>query len=139
MEVTFTKLTGRRYLMTVARERGPALAPRQGPGYDDHLPHDAVHLLVEIEAGVSGGVFGRVAAGKSNIFWPADPKLQRRQTRREAKHRASKAEGADMARSELLASICPSLGELRTGRRSITPPWLPPHRDRPRRMPENAP
>ena len=47
MEVTFTKMTGRRYMMTVVRERGPRLAPRTGPGYDEHLPHDAVHFLVE--------------------------------------------------------------------------------------------
>ena len=44
MEVTFTKLKGHRYLMTVVRERGPELAPRQGPGYHDYLPHDAVAL-----------------------------------------------------------------------------------------------
>lgn len=34
------------------------------------------------------------------------------------------AERADMARSELLASICPTLWELRTGRRSHVPPWF---------------
>jgi len=120
----FTKLAGRRYLMTVTRERGPALAPRQGPGYDDHLPHDAVHLLVEVTAGISGGAFGRLASGQSNIFWPADPKLVRRQARREAKHHASTADEADMARSERLASICPPLWELRTGRRSHLPEWF---------------
>ncbi len=79
--------------MTVRRQAGPSLAPRQGPGYDDHLPHDAVHLLVENEAGLTGGVFGRVAAGRSNIFWPADPKLQRRQARREAKRRRPRPSG----------------------------------------------
>ena len=46
MEVTFTKLQGRRYLMTVVRDRGPELAPRQGPGYHDYLPHDAVQRTV---------------------------------------------------------------------------------------------
>jgi hypothetical protein len=56
MDVTFTKAPGRRYFMTVVRERGVPLAPRQGPGYHDYLPHDAVHFLVESEAGLSGGV-----------------------------------------------------------------------------------
>ena len=51
MEVTFTKLTGRRYWMSEVRDRGPALARRQAPGYDEYLPHEAVHLLVE--AGVA--------------------------------------------------------------------------------------
>ena len=87
MQVTFTKLPGRRYEMTVARERGPALAPRNGPGYHDWLPHDAVHFLVEAEAGLSGAVFGRIAAGHSNLFSPVDPSERRHQARREAKRR----------------------------------------------------
>ncbi|MFD8420332.1 hypothetical protein [Streptomyces sp. NPDC059466] len=33
MDVTFAKVSGRRYCMTVVREHGrPQLAPRQGPG-----------------------------------------------------------------------------------------------------------
>ena len=71
MDVTFTKDSGRRYLMTVVRERGPELAPRHGPGYDEYLPHDAVHFLVEAEARLTGGAFGRIAAGRNNLFWPA--------------------------------------------------------------------
>jgi hypothetical protein len=123
MEVTFTKLEGRRYLMAVIRERGPELAPRQGPGYDDYLPHDAVHFLVEAEAAVSGGVFGRIAAGWSNIFTTADPAVRRHQARREAKRRPQAADRADMARSESLASFCKPLWELRAGLRSELPPW----------------
>lgn len=124
MEVTFTKAAGRRYAMTVARERGPRLASRYGPGYDDHLPHDAVHFLVEAEAGLSGGVFGQVAAGQNNIFWPADPRAQRRQARREATRTSTAAERADMARSEELAGICQPLRELRAGHRHTPPTWF---------------
>jgi hypothetical protein len=124
MEVTFTKAAGRRYVMTVVRERGPRLAPRPGPGYDDYLPHDAVHFLVEAEARLPGGVFGRIAAGQSNIFWPADPSQQRRQARREAKRASSAAERADMARSEELASVCQPLWELRAGHRRALPLWF---------------
>jgi hypothetical protein len=113
MDVTFTKVAGRRYLMTVVRERGPRLAPRHGPGYDDYLPHDAVHFLVEAEARLPGGVFGQIAAGQSNIFWAADPKGLRRQARREAKRIPTAAERADMGRSEALAGCCQPLWELR--------------------------
>jgi len=123
MEVTFTKLHGRRYRMTVVRERGPELAPRQGPGYDGRLPHDAVHLLVEAEAGLRGGAFGRIAAGRSNIFFPADPAQRRRQARKEAKSPPSAADRADMARSEQLAGVCQAQWELRSGRRSQLPEW----------------
>ena len=124
MEVTFTKAAGRRYVMTVVREHGPRLASRYGPGYDDHLPHDAVHFLAEAEARLSGGVFGQIAAGQNNIFWPADPRAQRHQARREAKRAATAAERADMARSEELAGICKPLWELRAGHRRTLPPWF---------------
>ncbi len=123
MEVTFTKLQGRRYLMTVVRDRGPELAPRQGPGYNDYLPHDAVHFIVEAEAALSGGVFGRVAAGQNNIFTTADPAIRRHQARREAKRRPQATDRADMAASESLASLCQPLWELRAGVRSTLPPW----------------
>ena len=125
MDVTFTKLHGRRYQMTVVRAHGPELAPRQGPGYDDYLPHDAVHLLVEAEAQLAGGAFGRVAAGWNNLFWPADPVARQRQKRREAKRRPSQAEHADMARSEALASFCAPLWAFRAGHRSALPAWFP--------------
>jgi len=124
MDVTFTKAAGRRYLMTIVRERRPRLAPRQGPGYDDYLPHDAVHFLVEAEARLAGGVFGRIAAGRNNLFWPADQKEQRHQARREAKWQPSAAERADMGRSEELASICKPWWELRSGHRSELPSWF---------------
>jgi len=123
MDVTFTKVAGRRYLMTVVRERGPRLAPRHGPGYDDYLPHDAVHFLVEAEARLPGGVFGQIAAGQSNIFWAADPKGLRRQARREAKRIPTAAERADMGRSEVLAGCCQPLWELRAGHRRELPVW----------------
>jgi hypothetical protein len=124
MDVTFTKMAGRRYLMTVVRERGPQLAARHGPGYDEYLPHDAVHFLVEAEARLTGGVFGRIAAGQSNIFWAADARELRRQARREARRRPSATERADMARSEQLASICQPLWELREGHRRELPLWF---------------
>lgn len=124
MEVTFTKGTGRRYMVTIVREHGPRLATRQGPGYDDHLPHDAVHFLVEAEAHLSAGVFGQIAAGRNNLFWPSDQKEQRRQARREAKKGSTATERADTARSEQLASICQPLWELQAGHRTELPPWI---------------
>ena len=124
MDVTFTKDSGRRYLMTVVRERGPELAPRHGPGYDDYLPHDAVHFLVEAEARLAGGAFGRIAAGQSNLFWPADNRLLRHQKRREARRKISPVEHAQMGRSENLASVCQVLWQLRSGHRSEPPSWF---------------
>jgi len=110
--------------MSVARERGPVLAPRNGPGYDDYLPHDAVHFLVEAEAGLARGVFGQIAAGRNNIFWPADPAQRRRQARREKMKKPTACEYADTSSSERLASLCQPLWELRAGHRSQLPEWL---------------
>src|SRR3984957_17638095 len=104
MDVTFTKESGRRYLMTVVRERGPELAPRPGPGYPGCLPHAAARFLVEAEPRLPGGAFGRIVAGQSNMFWPADNRLLRHQKRREAKRKPSPGEHAQMGRSEDLAS-----------------------------------
>lgn len=123
MEVTFTKQAGRRYLMAVTRERGPELAPRQGPGYDDYLPHDAVHFLVEREAHLAHAVFGQIAAGRSNLFRPADPALLRRQARRDKKVKPDARECAETARSEALASLCFPLWQQRAGLRSELPDW----------------
>jgi hypothetical protein len=81
-------------------------------------------LLVELEAGLAGGVFGRLAAGQSNIFWTADPAAIRRERRRQRKRHPTKQERDDMARSELLASACPPLCELRTGHRTEPPDWF---------------
>lgn len=125
MDVTFTKATGRRYFMTVTRERGAKLEPRQGPGYHDHLPHDVIHFIVEAEARLAGGVFGRLARGENNIFVAADGRVQRRVSRREARRARHPADHEDMARSEALASVCQVVWELRAGQRTELPEWAP--------------
>jgi hypothetical protein len=124
MEVTFTKLAGRRYTMAITREHGPALAPRGGPGYHDYLPHDAVHFLVEAEARLAGGVFGRVARGESTLFWTADPALRRKHARRARARKPDPAQHADMAMSERLAGTCQVLWEMRAGHLATAPEWL---------------
>lgn len=105
MDVTFTKAAGRRYIIKVVRSVGAELAARNGPGYDPYLPHDLVHFVVEAEAGIRGGVFGRLATGDSGLFWPVDQRELRRRTRH--KRVPTPAERADMARSEWLAGISP--------------------------------
>jgi hypothetical protein len=124
MEVTFTKLAGRRYQMAIVREHGPELAPRGGPGYHDYLPHDAVHFLVEAEAGLAGGVFGRIVAGRSDFFWAADPALLRREHRRVKARKPTASEHADMARSEMLTGTCQVLWESRAGHLATLPDWF---------------
>ncbi|WP_328891032.1 hypothetical protein [Streptomyces sp. NBC_00316] len=123
MDVTFTKGPGRSYSVAVRRERGPELAPRGGPGYHPYLPHDLVHFVVEAEAGLRGGVYGRLDAGELGFFWPADPAERGRARRREKTRKPTPQASADMGRSEELAGACLMLWELRREQRAVLSPW----------------
>lgn len=63
MKVTFTRTAKRRYRVSV---EGPGIVSswmEPAPGYDERLPHDMAHFVVENELGISGGVFGQIAGG----------------------------------------------------------------------------
>ena len=65
MKVTFTRTAARRYRVSV---EGPGIVSswmEPAPGYDDRLPHDMAHFVVENEIGIKGGVFGQLAAGRT--------------------------------------------------------------------------
>ncbi|MDQ6524374.1 hypothetical protein RB608_12215 [Nocardioides sp. LHD-245] len=122
MDVTFTKLAGR-YEIAVRRTAGAALAPRNGPGHSDAVPHDVAHLLVETEDGIRGGVYGRLAAadGDDGLFWPVDQAARRASLKN--RRSPTPEESADMARSERLASLTVALWEVARGRRRPDPAW----------------
>ncbi|WP_461167899.1 hypothetical protein [Tsukamurella serpentis] len=122
MDVTFVKRRNG-YDVRISRDSGPRLEPRGGPGGKPLIPHDAAHLIVEAEAGIRGGVFGRIADanGLDGLFWPADPAERRRAARR--KRRPTAAQSADMARSEALASLTAALWEVQRGHRPADPAW----------------
>ena len=122
MEITFTKLTGR-YEIAVKRSAGHALAPRNGPGFNDAVPHDVAHLFVEIEERIKGGVYGRLAAadGDDGMFWPEDPAIKRKLAKNRRQPTAQ--ESADMARSERLASMTVALWEVERGLKKFDPVW----------------
>ena len=74
MKVTFTKKE-RRYGVYISRDRATDLFAGSAPGYDDWLPHDLLHFVVEAEFGLDDGIFGTIAAGrKAKVFIPVDPK-----------------------------------------------------------------
>jgi hypothetical protein len=85
------------------------------PGYDDDIPHDIVHYVVEAELGLSNGVYGRAARGAGTFITTAEQDVnprerarqQRKQRRRErALGAADDARAADMAQSERIAGLC---------------------------------
>jgi hypothetical protein len=126
MQVVFTKGPGTSYDIAVHRETGAALAPRNGPGGHPYLPHDLVHLLVEREAGIGLGVYGRLAAGDNGLFWPADPaeRAKAGRRRRTKRVRPSPEASADMARSEELAGIAVPVWEVRHGHARELPAYV---------------
>ncbi|SIR90627.1 hypothetical protein [Williamsia sterculiae] len=121
VEVDFVKAS-RHYIIRVRRDVGPILAPGYGPGFDEWMPHDVAHMLVEIEAGLSGAVFGRIASGQNNLFRPVDPRQQRKAARRRS--HPTPQQRADMSISERLASACVPAWEQDRGRRATLPDWL---------------
>jgi hypothetical protein len=114
VRVTFTKQGGRRYLVTIEREHGPPLQPRHGPGYDELLPHDLAHYVVEEQLGIALGVFGQLAAGGTGLFAPAP--ADRRESDRRASKRFAVAGRDDMRRSEAAVGRCVAEWHRRTGR-----------------------
>lgn len=73
MEVIFRRTGARQYAVIVA---APGRAPQTmapAPGFDEHIPHDLVHYVVEAELGLQSGVFGRAAAGGGTFYAASSP------------------------------------------------------------------
>ena len=112
--MTFTKAGGKRYRVTIQREHGPALVPRFAPGYDDLMPHDIAHYVVEEQYGIELGVWGQLAAGGGGIFTPAPEDDDLRHKRRA--QRIASIGRADMAHSEQLVVVTMAAWERTVGR-----------------------
>lgn len=129
MEVRFERTGRRRYATVVVPEGSEPLRADPAPGYDDEIPHDLVHYLVEAELGLSSGVYGRAAAGggefRTTVEKAGDKRsrvrAQRRLKKKEAALRNADAETGDMARSEQMAARCDLTWRRRRG--VTTPAW----------------
>jgi hypothetical protein len=56
---------------------------KRGAGYHPRLPHDAAHFIVENALGITGGVFGQIAAGGTgSTFLATDEKKHKKVTKR---------------------------------------------------------
>jgi hypothetical protein len=63
MIVVFRRTGQRRYAVEAQRPGFPDLEMNPAPGYDERLPHDMMHMVVEAQLGLTRGVFGQLAAG----------------------------------------------------------------------------
>jgi hypothetical protein len=115
MKVRFKRTGVRRYAVVIALSGEPPRAMDPAPAYDDDIPHDLVHYVVEAELGLTNGVYGRAARGAGTFITTAErdvsprerARKQRKQRRRERALGAEDARhAADMARSERLAALC---------------------------------
>jgi hypothetical protein len=115
MDVRFKRTGARRYAVVVCLAGEPPRAMDPAPAYDDDIPHDVVHYVVEAELGLENGVYGRAARGAGTFITTAEhdvsprqrARQQRKQRRRERALGARDARrAADMAESERLAALC---------------------------------
>ena len=102
MKGSFIRSGEHRYGVQVERDNATNLQMHPAPGYDDWLPHDLVHFLVESEVGLTDGIFGQLAAGgDAHTFVPTEQQRTRRWARRT--ERRNRTTGRDIDRSEDLA------------------------------------
>lgn len=138
MKVAFKRTGARRYAVIVTPVGEPPRALDPAPGYDDDIPHDLVHYLVEAELGLTYGVYGSAARGGGSFIAGVDhdatarqrARDQRRQRKREQALRTHDARhAAEMAHSERLAAVCDVAWRRRHGQRPdpsrLAPPLRP--------------
>ena len=63
MILVFRRTGQRRYAVEAQRPGFPNLEMNPAPGYDERMPHDMMHLVVEAQLGLNHGIFGQLAAG----------------------------------------------------------------------------
>jgi hypothetical protein len=135
MDVSFTRTGQRRYAVITEVPGHGIRRMDPAPGYDDQIPHDLVHYVVEAELKLAGGLFGRTASGGGSFVAVADDnrdhrrqqRERRKQRRREKVLRRQDHEGnSDMARSERFAGICDLVWRRRQSQHGEPPAWLKP-------------
>ena len=114
MILVFRRTGQRRYSIAAQRPGVPDLVMDPAPGYDNLIPHDLMHLVVESQLGLTRGVFGQLAAGGDAGTFHLPLKLDK-SSRETARARSRiKARGAKLlrqgrdesARSERATYIC---------------------------------
>ncbi len=132
VDVSFKRTGERRYAVIVENPGKNAQLMDPAPGYDDDIPHDLVHYIVEAELRLLTGVFGRAAQGGGTFIEASDgtssrerARQRRKQRRREESFRANAGNESEIAASERLAAVCDVAFRRRRGQRpdpGRTPP-----------------
>ena len=130
MRVIFRRTGERGYAVIVEVAGRPAHTMSPAPGFDEHIPHDLVHYVVEAELGLDAGVFGRAARGGGTFYQAesvASPRMQararRKQARREQALRREPSNQDQLATSERLAYLSDLAWRRRHGQRPDPAFW----------------
>ena len=127
MIVSFKRTGARRYAVVISFANGSERVMDPAPGYDDDIPHDLVHYVVEAELGFTRGVFGRAAQGGGTfVAREADglsarerARQRRKQQKREGSLRVlDEASAHEMATSEHMAGLCDVAWRRKHGQRA---------------------
>jgi hypothetical protein len=124
MRVTFRRTGERRYAVIVEVPGAATQTMSPAPGFDDHIPHDLVHYVVEAALGFEGGVFGRAARG-GGTFYTSEAasnsreraRQRRKQARRERSLGREDANEEQLQTSERLAFLSDIAWRRRQGQR----------------------
>ena len=69
MKVEFHKTGERRYAVKILRKNSPVLEMNPAPGFDELMPHDLCHLIVEQVLHIENAIFGQLAKdGNAGTF-----------------------------------------------------------------------
>lgn len=85
MQVEFKKTGERRYGVYIRREDLPDLEMNPAPGFDELMPHDLLHFLVEQEFDLQNAIYGQLErGGTAGTFRPiSDEKSDKRAASRQ--------------------------------------------------------
>jgi len=98
MLLTFRRTGQRRYAVEAKRTSFPDVEMNPAPGYDQSIPHDMMHLVVEAKLGLTRAVFGQLAAGGDAGTFHLNPKSQGTTRDLARLRRATKARGQKLLR-----------------------------------------
>lgn len=134
MNVIFQRTGPRRYAVVVQVPGKADQSMDPAPGFDEEIPHDLVHYVVEAELKLSGAVFGRAASG-AGTFIPrgegsADPRQRARERRKQARREeflsSAPESDAQMRASERIAYHADIAWRRRQGQRPDPALWHSP-------------
>lgn len=114
MKIEFHKISQKSYAVKILREDSPVLEMNPAPGFDDLMPHDLCHLIVEQALGIKNAIFGQIAQnGNAGTFRNApnesinnknDSRQRRKATQKGRKMVKEHLE--DYAKSERATYVC---------------------------------